>query len=793
MARLPRIALSFAFTFLLAAAPPVAAKPAALPPQQGRLALVIGVSDYGGEADLRTPLNDVALVGSALRRVGFGDLTPVSNPDLSRLNQALNAFIDRVRDSRSRGITTTAILYFAGHGIVVGERAYLLPARFAIAGALTPEMMKNSSIDLQDLSERLQSTGAQRVLIVIDACRDNPWVTGRPHVPVTFQSENPDQDALLVLSAGDGGTAIDSLGGAPDSPYAQYFSATIVDDRYSSTADALEATRALVAHATNDLPYRQVGAKFGSFEVNLVNSEVELAARKRKRDAEFSALIAHGLATSDVLAAPAAVAMSEPVRAPTRHKDWAPTISGDPCAIPDRGFDPESYLAQYLQLYGEQRLEDKAAAGAGCEAYLLSVAYTDPDRLDREGAITFATKAYKAGIQQAVTLLTYIYRGTGDWPADSDQLRHWVEIGRNLHIGGAINTYGVCLRDGCGTIQADIPEAIRQLKFAASLGSAFAATNLAVTYGEAKYHHLDATEVDHWYREAIRLGSYDAPQDYALVLFYGNDDFPQIEPQPEQAILIATQAAAAHNAKAANFLADIYTADNGINQRYLDLKKAFQYRLSAAEAGLPDAMWQVGLLFRNGTGTTIDIDAAIAWMEKAAKFDEPDAYSALASIYLKLGRLEAALKYADRVIAYRQGPDAATIWPATYFHAAHTIEQIAAMNGAPLVDAAYLSWLKRNYGASDNWKNLSVPIRCGSTELHMIVTVYDWNGQFSPARDQFTWLKEQRACTISPELQNSFEKLYSISQENKVSFVDLVMYDLGKSPKNDDKVARDKK
>jgi len=128
-----------------------------------RVALVIGNSAYRNTPPLPNPHNDAAAIADALQKLGFA---VQSGFDLDRAatEQALRAFGDSLGDA------DVALFYYAGHGLQVDTRNYIVPvdARLASENDLPFE-----AVDLTlvlSLMERRPRTN----LVFLDACRDNP-------------------------------------------------------------------------------------------------------------------------------------------------------------------------------------------------------------------------------------------------------------------------------------------------------------------------------------------------------------------------------------------------------------------------------------------------------------------------------------------------------------------------------------------------------------------------------------------------------------------------------------------
>src|SRR5262245_20626993 len=106
-----RLAMAVAATLLLLAVPAAAQK---------RVALVVGNSAYVHAAALANPVNDANDMTSALESAGF---EVIAGLDLDK-----RAFDARVREfSRALVDAETGLLFYAGHGLQVSGRNYLVP------------------------------------------------------------------------------------------------------------------------------------------------------------------------------------------------------------------------------------------------------------------------------------------------------------------------------------------------------------------------------------------------------------------------------------------------------------------------------------------------------------------------------------------------------------------------------------------------------------------------------------------------------------------------------------------
>jgi uncharacterized caspase-like protein len=156
--------------FLLSAA--FAAPPAPVidltPAAERRVALVIGNGSYKS-APLKNPVNDAEAMSAALKGLGFEVIV--------KEDASLNTMIDAMRDfSRRAQQAQVRVFYFAGHGLQVRGRNYLVPVDAVMQNE---EDVARNSADVNDLLDRLGQMKTGLNIVILDACRNNPF-TGTP-------------------------------------------------------------------------------------------------------------------------------------------------------------------------------------------------------------------------------------------------------------------------------------------------------------------------------------------------------------------------------------------------------------------------------------------------------------------------------------------------------------------------------------------------------------------------------------------------------------------------------------
>jgi len=138
----------------------------------GGRALVIGNAKYERERPLVNTLNDARDVAAKLTALGFA-VTQVQDLDGRALRLEVNRFLDALRAA-----VEPAVIFYSGHGLQDSDRdSYLLPvdARIEREADIKSEGVSVNAI-LAELERRPK--GAMS-LVVLDACRDNPYAASR--------------------------------------------------------------------------------------------------------------------------------------------------------------------------------------------------------------------------------------------------------------------------------------------------------------------------------------------------------------------------------------------------------------------------------------------------------------------------------------------------------------------------------------------------------------------------------------------------------------------------------------
>jgi hypothetical protein len=249
-----------------------------------RLALVIGNGQYSNLPVLANPANDAALVATNLTKVGF-KVTALTNQSQSQLKSAIAQFADAIERA---GPDTLAAVYYAGHGVQIDGTNYLVPVDALVK---TKADIVLGAVSATDLLRALELSKARVNVIVLDACRDNPFSTGTRSISRGLARIDAPSGSIVAYSTAPGQVAQDGEGG--NSPYATAL-ATHLSTPGLSLEDVFRKVRIDVSQKTS-------GAQVPWEETSLTQ-EVVLAGQAAVVETVVTAPPASN-ASSDVLSA----------------------------------------------------------------------------------------------------------------------------------------------------------------------------------------------------------------------------------------------------------------------------------------------------------------------------------------------------------------------------------------------------------------------------------------------------------------------------------------------------------
>lgn len=176
-----------------------------------RVALVIGNSAYAHVPALANPGNDARLLAKTLAAAGFEVIGSGA-----QLNLSGNAMRDAIRSfGRRLGENTVAVFYYSGHGAEFHGENYLIPVDADPQGAADVDF-ELVSVDL--LLRQIGAAGNGMSIVILDACRTNPFGKGLRDVGVGLAQMQAPRGTLVSYATQPGKAALDGSGG--NSPFA---------------------------------------------------------------------------------------------------------------------------------------------------------------------------------------------------------------------------------------------------------------------------------------------------------------------------------------------------------------------------------------------------------------------------------------------------------------------------------------------------------------------------------------------------------------------------------------------
>jgi caspase domain-containing protein len=162
-----------------------------------RFALVIGVDQYQDDeiSDLKGASNDAESLADALiRYAGFPSDQVIALTSAQSLErQPTRANILRRLSNLRQAVPEDGLLlvYFSGHGMerktAHGQQAYLLPMDAQLGGDIS--LAEDSAISVQSMRDRIRDTGVEQVIVILDACRNDPLQSRSVKLRTTLMSD----------------------------------------------------------------------------------------------------------------------------------------------------------------------------------------------------------------------------------------------------------------------------------------------------------------------------------------------------------------------------------------------------------------------------------------------------------------------------------------------------------------------------------------------------------------------------------------------------------------------------
>ena len=178
-------------------------------------------------------------MATSLEAVGF-DVRLVTDADIAAMRTEIEGFGKRLRRA---GGDAVGLFYYAGHGVESRGTNYLIPVGAEIESAVEFEI---DAVPARWVLSFMEAAGNRLNLVILDACRNNPFGTGRG-APQGLASMDAPSGSLIAYSAAPGQTATDGTG--DNSPYTAALAARLAEPGLK-VEDVFKRVRVAVEEAT---------------------------------------------------------------------------------------------------------------------------------------------------------------------------------------------------------------------------------------------------------------------------------------------------------------------------------------------------------------------------------------------------------------------------------------------------------------------------------------------------------------------------------------------------------------
>ncbi|VTU35889.1 caspase family protein [Variovorax sp. PBL-E5] len=339
----------FALCLLTAVTGAIDAARAQSRPAEKRIALVIGNSRYP-KIPLGNPENDARLIAANLRKLGF-EVNEQLNLDIREFRRVLREFARRLQDDDA-----IAVFYYAGHGMQIDGRNYLLPVDIQLRDQ---EAVKDDAVDIEDVFlSRLDKTRSKARIVILDTCRDNPFAGRTRSVrSAVGLAEMGARGTLIAYAAAPGSSAEDGPDGG-NSVYSKNLAQEMMVPGLE-VEQMFKNVRVKVLHDTKDRQVPWVNTSLTSdFSFNpgaeTLSGEaarqaqiqrLELELQQTRKALEESRAAARAPATATATAT-ASTSPTSPAAGPSKAPAAAPAAAPRPAAAAEVVKANERYASQ---------------------------------------------------------------------------------------------------------------------------------------------------------------------------------------------------------------------------------------------------------------------------------------------------------------------------------------------------------------------------------------------------------------------------------------------------------------
>lgn len=221
-----------------------------------RIALVIGNNAYDNVGKLQKAINDANAIADTLEKLEF-EVIRGKNASRTEMNLLLGNLRSKINPKDD------VLFYFAGHGVSENGQNYLLPTDIPQITANLRHSLTKEAFTEEEVIALIQSKGANASILIIDACRNNPFPkeggrsVGRS---VGLSRSTAPKGTFILYSAGRGQEALDRLGDDDTNPNS-VFTRMLLPQLTKPGLDLVKLAKGLRVEvealaATADAPYQ---------------------------------------------------------------------------------------------------------------------------------------------------------------------------------------------------------------------------------------------------------------------------------------------------------------------------------------------------------------------------------------------------------------------------------------------------------------------------------------------------------------------------------------------------------
>ena len=196
---------------------------------KNRFALVIGNSSYSSlEGALPNCKNDAEDMAEALNKLGYRT-SLVINANRRTMQNAILSFKDNLMLDSGNSM---GFFWYAGHGVQLNGENYLVPID---SGITRKEELETEAMPLSFVMSRLSEVNNPGNLVVLDACRNNPYAFnnrgGNERGLSIINNSSIPQSSMVLYSTAANMAALDGETGQRNSPFTKAFLKFLSDPR----------------------------------------------------------------------------------------------------------------------------------------------------------------------------------------------------------------------------------------------------------------------------------------------------------------------------------------------------------------------------------------------------------------------------------------------------------------------------------------------------------------------------------------------------------------------------------